>query len=125
MISPSAGPAIAYLEPECPKLEDAFNEEEVGEEQVEHIQEVGVCGGLMVELHSEGGCVEQDGGKDGVFTEGRGGKRPQSVLERVLWNVSPDRLGIEGILYAVPLQRTSLSYVVFASVNNGLSDIIE
>ena len=68
----------------------------------------------MVELHSEGGCVEQDCGKDGVFTEGRGGKRPQAILERVLWNVSPDRLGIEGILYAVPLQRISLSYVVFA-----------
>merc|ERR1719295_994177 len=58
------------LEPECSKLEDAFNQEEVGEEQVEHIQEVGVGGGLMVELHSEGGGIEQDGGKDGVFTEG-------------------------------------------------------
>lgn len=70
IICPSAGPAIAYLEPECSKLEDAFNQEEVGEEQVEHIQEVGVGGGLMVELHSEGGGIEQDGGKDGVFTEG-------------------------------------------------------
>ena len=59
----------------------------------------------MVELHSERGGVEQDGGKDGVFTEGRGGKRPQAILERVLWNVSPDRLGIEGVLYAVPLKR--------------------
>ena len=68
----------------------------------------------MVELHSERGGVEQDGGKDGVFTEGGRGKRPQSVLERVLWNVPPDRLGIEGILYAVPLQRISLLYVVFA-----------
>ena len=111
IICPSAGPAIAYLEPECPKLQYTFNEEEVGEEQVEHIQEVCVCGGLMVELHSQGGCVEQDGGKDGVFTEGGRGKRPQSVLEWVLWNVSPDRLGIEGILYAVPLQRISLSYM--------------
>ena len=108
IICPSAGPAIAYLEPECPKLEDAFDEEEVGEEQVEHVQEVRVGGGLVVELHSERGGVEQDGGKDGVFTEGRGGKRPQAILERVLWNVSPDRLGIEGVLYTVPLQRISL-----------------
>ena len=61
----------------------------------------------MVELHSERGGVEQDGGKDGVFTEGRGGKRPQAILERVLWNVSPDRLGIEGVLYAVTLQKIS------------------
>ena len=61
----------------------------------------------MVELHCERGGVEQDGGKDGVFTEGRGGKRPQAILERVLWNVSPDRLGIEGVLYAVTLQKIS------------------
>ena len=61
----------------------------------------------MVELHSERGGVEQDGGKDGVFTEGRGGKRPQAILERVLWNVSPDRLGIEGVIYAVTLQKIS------------------
>ena len=69
----------------------------------------------MVELHSQGGCVEQDGGKDGVFTEGGCGKRPQSVLEWVLWNVSPDRLGIEGILYAVPLQRIALLYLLSLS----------
>ena len=59
----------------------------------------------MVELHGERGGVEQDGGKDGVFTERGGGKRPQSVLERVFRNVSSDRLGIEGILYTVTLQK--------------------
>ena len=59
----------------------------------------------MVELHGERGRVEQDGGKDGVFTERGGGKRPQSVLERVFRNVSSDRLGIEGILDTVTLQK--------------------
>ena len=73
----------------------------------------------MVELHSERGRVEQDGGKDGVFTEGRGGKRPQAILERVLWNVSPDRLGIEGVLYAVTLQKISSAFAnIFKNIIN-------
>ena len=76
----------------------------------------------MVELHSERGGVEQDGGKDGVFTEGRGGKRPQAILERVLWNVSPDRLGIEGVLYAVPLQKISS---VFAKISSAFANLFE
>ena len=71
----------------------------------------------MVELHGERGGVEQDGGKDGVFTERGGGKRPQSVLERVFRNVSSDRLGIEGILYTVTLQKRSTSFVVRSSQN--------
>ena len=79
----------------------------------------------MVELHSERGGVEQDGGKDGVFTEGRGGKRPQAILERVLWNVSPDRLGIEGVLYAVPLQRISSAFANIFKISSAFANIFE
>ena len=71
----------------------------------------------MIELHGERGRVEQDRGKDGVFTERGSGKRPQSVLERVFRNVSSDRLGIEGILYTVTLQKRSTSFVVWSSQN--------
>ena len=73
----------------------------------------------MVELHGERGGVEQDGGKDGVFTERGGGKRPQSVLERVFRNVSSDRLGIEGILYTVTLQKKDRHHLLSGPLKTG------
>jgi hypothetical protein len=84
---------------------------------IDPVQEVCVSGGLVVELHREGCSVEQNGHEHGVFTEGRGGKRPQSVLERILWNVSPNRLGFESILDTVPLGRIELVAMHVITVN--------
>ena len=60
----------------------------------------------MVELHGEGGGVEQDRDEDRVLAEGRGGEAPQPVLQWMLWNVSSNWLGVEGVLYAVTLKHT-------------------
>ena len=47
----------------------------------------------MVEFHGQGGGVEQDGQKDRVLAERRGGEAPQTILKRILGNVSSYWLG--------------------------------
>ena len=63
-----------HLKSKGTEFQDALNEEEVCEDLVEHVQKVCVGGGLAVELHGEGGGVEQDGDEDSVFTKWRGGE---------------------------------------------------
>ena len=96
---------IFHLKSKGTKFQDALNQEEVCKDLVENVQEVGVGCGLTVELHGEGGGVEQDDDEDGVFTKWRGCEGPEPVLDWVLWNVSSHRLGVQCKLYTVTLKQ--------------------
>ena len=113
---------ISYLKSKGTKFEDALNKEEVCKDLVENIQKVGVGCGLVVELHGEGGGVEQDGDEDGVFAEWRGGKGPQAVLNWILWNVSSYWLGVQSKLYAITLKQNNIPSIHF---DQGRSLILE
>ena len=92
-----------YLEPESAELEDELHGEEHGEDDVEHVEEGRVALGLAVELHGQAERVDQDHGEDRVLEDGRGDEGPQLVLNRVLGDVAPHRLGVQRELYAVSL----------------------
>ena len=59
--------------------------------------------GLLIVLHGQGERVEHDGGEDGVLASWRRCEGPQLVLDRVLRDVTSDRLRVQRKLDAVSL----------------------
>ena len=94
----------SHLKSKSSKFEDELKSEEDGEDDVEAVQHLGVGSRLVVVLHGEGQGVEHDRHEHRVLAHRRRGKGPQFVLQRVLRDVAPHRLGVQRELYAVPLK---------------------
>ena len=95
---------VTNLKSKSSKFEYKLQREKYGENYVQSVEYLRVQLGLLVELHGQGESVEHDGHEDGVLAHGGGGEGPQLILYRVLRNITPHWLGIQGKFYAVTLK---------------------
>ena len=83
-----------YLKSKSSKFEYKLQCEKYCEYYVQGVKYLRVELRLLIELHGEGQGVEHDGHEHRVLAHGGGGEGPQLVLNRVLRNIAPHRLGI-------------------------------
>ena len=93
-----------HLKPKRHQLEHTLYGEGRREDEIQHVQGLGVLVRLVVEAHGERDGVAEDEDEDEVL-EGLGGDEPPyPVLEPVFGDVAPHRAGLQRKLDTVPLQ---------------------